>query len=152
MCGKTWDELRTLMPDTVRAALLPWEWSRERLWSLDLPVGVVAVADLRHLFDVPLWRGEDGTAFATRPADVLAAPTRYPSQLSRMMEADLSFPIDITRRGGDLIVLDGVHRLAKAALLGEGEILARVVPADAYASFALTSVERGSTEDRAEGR
>ena len=135
MWGRTWDELRTLMPPAVQRSLLPWEWSREKLWALDLPVTSATLDELSHLFDVPLWRGEDDAPFATPPNDVLARPTEYPRQFRRIIEADLAFPVHITRTTSGWIVLDGLHRMAKAALLGRQAVAARDVPPDLYDAF-----------------
>ena len=138
MWGLTWDELTAMMPDSVRRSLLPWEWSRDQLWALALPARSMPLQTLQSVFQVPLWRGEDGTPFATRPDDVLAAPERYPSQFDRMLQANLAYPVDITRWRGAWIVLDGVHRLLKAAHLGLAEVAAREVPCELYAAFAVT--------------
>lgn len=125
------------MPESVRRTLLPWEWSRDLLWTLDIPSRAVPVTTLRHVFDLPLWRGEDGTPFTVRPADVLREPERFPSHFHRALEADLGYPIHITFWNGGWTVLDGVHRLLKAAYLGKSDIEASVVPPDSYGRFAV---------------
>lgn len=133
-----WDDVSALMPDSVRKVLLPWERSREQLWALTLATSRVPLENLTHLLDVPMWRGEDGRPFTTRPSDVLAVPKRYPCQFGRVIEADLTFPVHITRWMGNWIVLDGVHRVAKAVLLGWQEIDAHKVQGALHPAFALT--------------
>jgi hypothetical protein len=45
--------------------------------------------------------------------------------------------VEFTRPADRWIVLDGLHRLAKAAYLGHSEIVAHEVPADVYSLFAV---------------
>jgi len=47
--------------------------------------------------------------------DVLANPEKYPNEMKRINEADLSYPI-VVRKG---IVVDGIHRLVKAKQTGQ---------------------------------
>ena len=76
--------------------------------------------------------------FALRPADVLAAPERYPLHFRRTLRSDLRHPVDLALWSGEWIVLDGVHRLAKAAYLGAAVVAARKVPAELLPAFAVT--------------
>ena len=146
MEAEAWADLRAVMPLAVQRSLLPWEWNRERLWALELPVSSVTLDSLVHVLDVPLWRGEDGIPFTTRPNDVLARPAEHPSQLRRVMSADLGFPVHLTRLSGRRVVLDGVHRVAKAALLGWREVAAHEVPPTAYPLFAVRNSGRRTYE------
>jgi hypothetical protein len=136
--SRAWDELRAAMPDEVQRALLPWEWSRERLWALRVPVTRMPLRRLRHLLDLPMWRGEDGMPFTVRPADVLAAPERHPTHRVRVTEADLRYAVDITTWEGGSIVLDGLHRVAKAVSLGLDDVAAREVSPELYPAFAAS--------------
>lgn len=45
------------------------------------------------------------------------------------MAADLGCPLDLLFRNGRWVILDGVHRLLKADLLGLGNIQVRRLPA-----------------------
>jgi ParB-like nuclease domain len=45
-------------------------------------------------------------------------PARYPQQYACTIAADCAFPIHIAPHHGRMSVLDGVHRLLKADLLG----------------------------------
>jgi hypothetical protein len=105
-----------------------FRWSRERLWALDLPVGPVAVEDLRFHLDCPFWSFND-QPFAVSPAEVRADPSRYHLQYARTMAADLSFPLHaLARQEGSLILLDGVRRLLKADLLGLATVAVKQLP------------------------
>ena len=115
------------MPDSLRGIVLDCEWDHERLWRLPLPVSTVPVAELAWHLRLPLW-AHDGVPFAITPADVLRAPQVYPAQHARILAADLSFPLDLLDQPGRPTILDGVHRLARAWLLGCPEITARLLP------------------------
>ena len=52
----------------------------------------------------------------------------YKEEYSRTMKADLSHPIDIMKNKGRWLVLDGLHRLVKLAILGEKKVKVRIIP------------------------
>jgi hypothetical protein len=118
--------------DSVPAALggliLDFEWSRERLWALDLPVRAMAIEELRWLLALPWWSHE-GVHFAISPDQVRADPVRYVAQYARTMAADLTLPLHVLV-GQDRVVtvLDGVHRLLKADLAGMRLVQTKQVP------------------------
>jgi hypothetical protein len=94
-------------PDGLRA------WDVDRLVALtrDLPVTEVPLSAIAEL-DKPYWY------------DHGAVPTcRSIAEHARLIiEADLSFPIILSSDGG---VMDGMHRVAKAAMEGRSSISAR---------------------------
>jgi hypothetical protein len=66
-----------------------------------------------------------------RPAEVLAAPGRWPEQYERVLRANLSFPVHVMHRHGCWVLLDGVHRLAKAWAIGQQSLTGLVLqPSD----------------------
>ena len=94
-------------PNGIRA------WDVDRLIALakDLPVGQVPVSAIREL-DESYWF-DDGNAVTCR--DVV--------EHARLInEADLSFPIILSSDGR---VMDGMHRVAKAALQNLGSLPAK---------------------------
>jgi hypothetical protein len=113
----TWAELYRRLPDDLRRYQLEMEWSHEKLRALDLPLETMALDRLTWQLSLPWWRDNDNY-FAVRPLDVLAAPERHAEQFARTRAADLSYPMHITLRDGRWFVLDGVHRLLKAVLIG----------------------------------
>lgn len=101
-------------------------WNIRRLHDLDLPVQPVAVDDLAWLFGLPLWQ-DNGTRFQVSPAQVRADPVRFPDHMRRVMASDLEHPIHLVEHNGRLVVLDGYHRLLKAAIQGRAQIEAMVL-------------------------
>lgn len=120
--------LLDVLPAALRGVVLDFEWDRERLWRLDLPVETMAIEGLRWLLRLPLWSFA-GEPFQVSPEAVRADPGRYHVQYARTMAADLSFPLHaLASHGVVLTVLDGTHRLLKADLLGERTVMVKKVP------------------------
>jgi hypothetical protein len=120
------DQLIAMTPPVIRQTLPMVPWNNRRLHGLDLPTQPVAVDDLAWLFDLPLWQ-EDGTRFQVSPAQVRADPARFPDHMRRVMASDLEHPIHLAEHNGRLVVLDGYHRLLKAAIQGRAQIEAMVL-------------------------
>ena len=79
----------------------------ERLWVLarDLPVETICLSQVEGELDYPYqW-------FKTKKP----SPREVAKHAKQIYEADLSYPIILSAKG---IVMDGVHRIAKAWLLG----------------------------------
>lgn len=120
-------DLLDVVPPALHGLILDFEWSWERLWALDVPIRAMPVAKLRWLLLLPWWAYE-GTHFAISPDQVRADPDRYHVQHARTMAADLTPPIHVLVRGNRVVtVLDGVHRLLKADLIGMQLIEAKLV-------------------------
>jgi hypothetical protein len=115
------------VPHALRAVLLDFRWELDRLLTLDLPVEEVAVRDLVWLLDLPFWR-EDGELFVLTPNQVRARPDVHVEQWARTLRADLDSPVHITERHGRWVIVDGVHRLLKATIVGRDTMPARRVP------------------------
>ena len=87
-------------------------WLTEKLWSAaaGLPAKRVKLADIPE-FDLDCW-------FRDRHAPTIRNVAEH---ARRIHEADLSYPVLLGSNGR---LLDGGHRLAKAYLRGEIEVLA----------------------------
>jgi hypothetical protein len=102
-----------------------WNWGyTDQLWHLtnhqetfDVPI-----EPMEELLDTPHW---DGHLSAN---DILSWPFSGVRHAIRIAWADLSFPILLLK--GDLVMLDGMHRLAKAVSLGHKTIKVRFVDQD----------------------
>jgi hypothetical protein len=122
----SWDQLVAMTPPVIRQALPIVPWNIHQLHSLDLPTQPVAVDGLAWLFDLPLWQ-DNGTRFQVSPAQVRADPARFPDHMRRVMAADLNHPVHLVEHNGHLVVLDGYHRLLKAAIQGHAQIQAMIL-------------------------
>lgn len=121
---------------TIPVELRPWmldaDWERSRLWAINSPVSRIHLRDVEWHFGLPWWRGTSpGAWFTVRPAEVFAAPERYPEHSQRIRSADLSYPVHVIERRDRLLILDGIHRAAKAHLAGIETLPAvRLTPVD----------------------
>jgi hypothetical protein len=122
----SWDELLDMTPEVIRETLPMVRWDIRLLLALELPVRRVAVQELAWLFDLPLWQ-LNGVRFQVSPRQVRDDPPRFPDHLRRVTASDLDRPIHLVEHHGRLVVLDGFHRLLKAALEGRSEIDAMVL-------------------------
>lgn len=59
---------------------------------------------------------------AVSPRDVQAQPLAYPEHADRIVIADLACALHVVQRRGRWLVLDGIHRLTKAEMLGYGDL------------------------------
>ncbi|MFB2925399.1 hypothetical protein [Aeromonas hydrophila] len=92
--------------------LLAWDVRRLVRLSRDLPVQAVALGEIAELDQVH-WYGHDAASPTVR--SVVA-------HCQLMMAADLAYPILLDSTGR---VMDGMHRVGKALLLGYSHIEAR---------------------------
>lgn len=88
-------------------------WSINRLWELSasLPIERVALSSLTEVLD----------ELVTITKREIAAEVR------RIMDANLDYPVIFSARGW---LMDGSHRIMKAAALGQSEILGVRFPQD----------------------
>jgi len=60
---------------------------------------------------------------------VISNPKKYKYQYRRIMGADLKYPIEVMKnKKGKWEILDGLHRLVKAKVLGQTVVKVRKVP------------------------
>lgn len=119
---------------------LTFWWDVRKLWSVDLPTVEVPVAELEWLLDLPFW--DDGVhELALAPSTVAARPGEHLQEYRRTMTADLRCPINVIQLDDRLIVMDGVHRLLKAWLLGHHSITTKVAQPVDIPTFAREAWE-----------
>ena len=124
-------------PPELVGIILDFDWDLERLHALDLPAEEVAVAELRWQLDLRWWRYAD-RHFAITPNEVRGDPVRYDLHWQRTLAAQLAFPIHLAETApARWTILDGVHRLLKAEVLGHSYIGAVRVPPAQLAFIAM---------------
>lgn len=96
---------------------------------LKLPIATIAVEQLRWHLDLPFWRhGEE--VFAVCPTEVRDAPQAFPDQHRRTWAADLRYPLIALAAPRGPAILDGLHRLCKADMLGHHSVQVGLLPVD----------------------
>ncbi len=97
------------------AVMAGFWWDDDRLRGLSLTVESVAVSELAWGLEIPFW--SDGRKpYSVRGRDVLESPDRHPEHRRRVHWSDLRHPLALyEKEPGRWIILDGYHRLVKAA-------------------------------------
>ncbi|WP_338341727.1 hypothetical protein [Mycobacterium intracellulare] len=134
--GLWWDDgavvrpfpLRDQVPDVLRGVIPDIHWDMGKLHELPGLVEVkVPVGELAWHLRLPFW-SHGGIPFRVCPQDVLDDPDRYREQWARTLACDLRFPLHARVNHVDrVVILDGIHRLLKATLLGQDSVQVRVV-------------------------
>ena len=122
------------IPAALRDWLLPIEWDRELLWALELPRRRLTLEELRWHLDLPWWR-RNGVWFQVTPREYLARPGAHPEHADRVVGANLSYPLHVIRRRERWLILDGIHRLTKAEVLGRRDIVVSILTPTDLASI-----------------
>ncbi len=115
------------IPQIIKDVGFDFEWSEEKVWSLNVPTEEMSIDELKWHFDIPfLWENAD--VYNLKPQDVIDKPMEHGDEYARTMRADLSHPIDIMENKGRWLILDGLHRLMKATIQEESTVQVRKIP------------------------
>lgn len=131
------------MPAVLRDVVLDFVWDRDRLWSLDLHVTWVPVAELDWHLGLPMW-ALNGRPFVVTPEQVARHPHAFREQYARTMAADMSFPLHVLDRPTKLTLLDGMHRLLRAHVNGSEAIQVKKLPVARLDEIALLRASRSA--------
>lgn len=97
------------------------------MWQLDVLAEEMDINELTWHFDVPFLREGDGV-YNLKPKEVIEEPDSHKEEYSRTIKSDLRYPIDIMENKGHWLILDGLHRLMKAAMLDMKVVRVRKIP------------------------
>jgi len=122
------------VPKIIKDVGFDFWWDSEKVWDLSVPVTEINIADLDWHLDYPFW-GENGFKYNLKPADVINFPDKHNFEYKRIMKADLYYPIDIMENKGRWLILDGLHRLAKAVINKKERISVRIISRDLIANI-----------------
>ena len=87
-----------------------------------MPVEEIPIGELVWHFGIPFWEH-----YSLKPIDVASYPEKHSDQYDRTMKSDLSYPLDIMFWKNRWLLLDGLHRLLKAYILGQPTVKVRKV-------------------------
>ncbi|MCX6784215.1 MAG: hypothetical protein NT141_04115 [candidate division WWE3 bacterium] len=117
-------------PEIIKQVGFDFHWEESKVWALDLPIEEIPISELEWHFDVPFWFMPGGY-YDLKPRDVINNKILYEKEYERTMNSDLKYPLDIMLWKGRWLLLDGLHRLVKAYILGRKTIKVRKVPTSA---------------------
>ena len=115
------------MPDIIKEVGFDFRWDNKKVWALDVPVSSMDIKDLLWHFDYP-FHWDLGEKYNLTSKEILDNPEKYKSEYERTLKADLKHPIDVMHYKGRWLIVDGLHRLMKAYLLGMKEVQVRKIP------------------------
>lgn len=118
------------MPKIIKDVGFDFRWSEEKVWKLDIPVEEMPISDLEWHFDIPFWFKEGGY-YDLKPREVIENREKWQKEFDRTMNASLEYPLDIMFWKNRWLLLDGLHRLVKAKILGNDKIRVRKIPQSA---------------------
>lgn len=115
------------LPKIIEEVGFDFHWKESKVWALDLPVEEMPISELEWHFDIPFWF-KSGGFYDLKPRDVIDHPKEHEKEYERTMASDLRHPLDIMFWKGRWLLLDGLHRLVKAKVLGQDTVKVRKVP------------------------
>ena len=116
------------IPKIIKDNCLDFDWDNKKVWEIEVPVEKMKMSELSWQFNFPFWHSKL-QRYTVTPNQVFANPENFEAQYKRILDADLNYPIDIMQnKKGLWEILDGLHRLAKAYLLGLKEVDVRKIP------------------------
>ncbi|KKR12344.1 MAG: hypothetical protein UT41_C0002G0118 [Candidatus Wolfebacteria bacterium GW2011_GWC2_39_22] len=123
------------IPQIIKDVGFDFSWDEKKVWALNIPITEMDISELEWHFDIPFhWHGDEVYNLSSR--EILGDPARYKKEYDRTMNADLQYPIDIMQNKGRWLILDGLHRLMKASILGMGKVNVRIVPREKISEIA----------------
>lgn len=115
------------IPQIIKDVGFDFDWSEEKVWALDEPATEMPIDELAWHFDIPFWNERGGT-YNLKPIDVIRHPNEHAEEYQRTMTANMEYPIDIMEQHGRWLILDGLHRLTRAAIQGATHVHVRLIP------------------------
>ncbi len=104
-------------------------WTTEVLMGCTAPVEVFSVRELAWHLECSFWASAPPShIFDLSPRMVLDHPSGHPTHHRRILTADLRASIAVAQIASRVIVLDGLHRLARCALEGVDVAQGRQIP------------------------
>ncbi|MDD2518639.1 MAG: ParB/RepB/Spo0J family partition protein [Bacilli bacterium] len=115
------------IPDVILDVGFDFDWDEEDVWKLNYPTKAMNIKKLEWHFDMPFWN-YDNKWYNLKPIDVIKDNSKYKDEYNRIMKANLDYPIDIMKNKDKYVILDGLHRLVKAKILGYSKVNVRIIP------------------------
>lgn len=99
-----------------------------KLRDLPLPITEMTIEKLLWHFNMPVW-GKDGTDdWNCTPWEVIRKEEGTIEHQKRTEESDTIYPIIVTEKNSQYVILDGIHRLVKTYVSGGKTIKAKIIP------------------------
>ncbi len=116
------------LPEIIKQVGFDFNWDSKKVWDLDVPTQTMDINELVWHFDIPFWEKDGTDDWNLTPWEVIHKKEGTTDHQRKVEEVDLKYPIDIMENKGKYVILDGLHRLVKAYMLGQKEVEVRIIP------------------------
>lgn len=116
-----------ILPKIIEQVGFDFNWDIKKVWMLNYQIEEIDMGELEWHLKIPFWNTREGYYNLT-PNEVINNSIKFKEEYDRTMKSDLSHPIDIMENKGRLLILDGLHRLVKAKILGYKKVNVRKIP------------------------
>lgn len=116
------------LPEIIKQVGFDFHWDSKKVWALVIPTQTIDIEELTWHFDIPFWEKDGTDAYNLTPWEVINKKEGTLDHQKRVEQVDLRYPIDIMENKGKYVILDGLHRLVKAYILGQKEVQVRIIP------------------------
>jgi hypothetical protein len=110
-------------PKIIKEVGFDFDWDERKVWALKYPIEEINIGELTWHFDIPFH-----SVYNLSSSQIIKNPKKYKEEYKRTMNSNLDFPIDIMHNKGRWLILDGLHRLIKANILGMTKVKVRKIP------------------------
>ena len=115
------------LPKIIEKVGFDFSWNEKKVWKLNYPFEEININKLEWHFKIPFWNTKNGF-YDLSPLEVINNSQKFSEEYKRTMKSDLRHPIDIMENKGKWLILDGLHRLVKAKILGHTNVKVRKIP------------------------
>jgi hypothetical protein len=119
---------KKVLPKIIQEVGFDFQWSTKKVWELNIQPEDMDISELEWHFEIPFWSKPNGF-YDLKPQEVLENPEKYKKEHQRIINADMTYPLDIMSWKNRWLLLDGLHRLVKAKSLRLTTVKVRKIPA-----------------------
>ena len=115
------------LPKIIKDIGFNFSWDEPKVWKLNVPIEEMDIRELEWHFNIPFWWTKGGY-YNFKPIWVIEKPDKYPERNKRIMKSNLKYPLDVMFWKDRWLLLDGLHRLVKAKMIGQKTVKVRKIP------------------------
>ena len=103
-------------------------WNNEDLHEIKAQVNIGDVKDFDWHLHYPFWATKPPQKiFDLEPIEVIKNREKFIQHYERIMNVDITYPIETTKINNRIVILDGIHRLAKHVITKKEKIKFRII-------------------------
>jgi hypothetical protein len=103
-----------------------------KLRDLPLPIEQKDIDELIWCFDFPVWERDRTDDWNLTPREVIEKKSYAMEHVKRVQEVNLAYPIIVVFHKNKWVILDGIHRLVKAYMMGLRKADVKIVTKESW--------------------